>query len=255
MEGSKKSRNKSPPATADEAHCGLKQRESLVVLASNPIAMSTTPVSINDTSKRLYFDAVWLVRLLQRGRPYICPFDPMVEETPTGASVLDIGCGSGLFALHLVNAGRARNVLGIDQSPKPVAAARRAQTHLPPERQSAARFEVMESFHQWPDEQFDAVSMIDMMHHVPPEMRKDLFLAAAERVAPGGVLIYKDMRRRPRWRAAMNQLHDLILARQWITHCPAELVLTWGAEGGLTVTRRSLFDKVWYAHELIVFRK
>jgi 2-polyprenyl-3-methyl-5-hydroxy-6-metoxy-1,4-benzoquinol methylase len=217
--------------------------------------MNTPRLSIHDTSTRLYFDADWLVRLLQRGRPYICPMDPLVEETPPGARVLDLGCGSGLFALHLVNSGRAKSVLGIDMSQKAIAAARRAQGHLSLERQGDVLFEVTGDFRQWPDRQFDAVSMIDMMHHVPPAIRKALFLAALERVEAGGVLIYKDMRRRPRWRAAMNQLHDLVLARQWINHCPSEQILDWAAGAGLTTVRHSLYNKAWYAHELIVFKK
>lgn len=97
--------------------------------------------------------------------------------------------------------------------------------------------------------------MIDMMHHIPPAVREALFLAAVDRVAPGGVLIYKDMRRRPHWRAAMNQLHDLLLARQWISHCPSEQVLGWASEAGLTIAQHSLYNKAWYAHELIVFKK
>lgn len=217
--------------------------------------MNVTTLSIHDTSARLYFDADLLVRLLQRGRPYICPLDPLVEETPEGADVLDLGCGSGLFGLHLLHVGRARSVLGIDMSQKAIATARRAQAHLPAARREAAQFEVTGDFRQWPDREFGAVSMVDMMHHVPPAIRKDLFLAAARRVAPGGVLIYKDMRRRPRWRAAMNQLHDLVLARQWINHCPVEDILAWAEEGGLSVTRHSSYNKLWYAHELIVFQK
>ncbi len=75
--------------------------------------------------------------------------------------------------------------------------------------------------------------MVDMMHHVPVGIRKALFEAAIDRVAPGGVLIYKDMRRRPRWRAAMDQLHDLVLARQWINHCPSEIIVEWAMQAGL----------------------
>jgi len=98
------------------------------------------------------------------------------------------------------------------------------------------------------------VSLIDVPHHVPPAGQRECFLTAAARLGPGGVLIYKDMARRPVWRALANRLHDLVLARQWIHYVPVERVEGWAAEAGLGLTRAARFNRLWYAHELRVFR-
>src|SRR6266576_3469231 len=74
------------------------------------------------------------------------------------------------------------------------------------------------------------VSMIDVMHHVPPSFQKEFLLTACRHVRPSGLLIYKDMCRRPRWRAAANRLHDLVLARQWINYLPISQVELWAGE-------------------------
>ena len=86
---------------------------------------------------------------------------------------------------------------------------------------------------EWPDRLFDVISMIDVMHHVAPASQAQVIRAAAARLAPGGILIYKDMVEYPRWRAWANRLHDLVLAHQWIHYAPFVSVRAWAEEAGL----------------------
>ena len=80
-------------------------------------------------------------------------------------------------------------------------------------------FERRDAQQDWPSGPFDIVSVIDVMHHVPTIAQRTVIERAASRLKPGGLLVYKDMVERPRWRAWKNRLHDLVLARQWtITH-------------------------------------
>ena len=76
----------------------------------------------------------------------------------------------------------------------------------------------------------DVVMMIDVLHHVADPGQRAAILEALQRVADGGRFIYKDMCVRPRWRAAMNQLHDLLAARQWIHTVPVADVIGWARE-------------------------
>lgn len=69
---------------------------------------------------------------------------------------------------------------------------------------------------EWPQGAVDVVTMIDVMHHLPQEIRQAFVEAAAARLAPGGRFVYKDMDKRPVWRALWNNLHDLLLAREWV---------------------------------------
>jgi 2-polyprenyl-3-methyl-5-hydroxy-6-metoxy-1,4-benzoquinol methylase len=54
-----------------------------------------------------------------------------MEQIPAGASVLDVGCGAGLFLLLLGQQGRIRDALGFDVSVRPTGR-RRKRASQPP---------------------------------------------------------------------------------------------------------------------------
>ena len=58
----------------------------------------------------------------------------------------------------------------------------------------------------------DAVTMIDVVYHIPPEARA-ASLKNAERLRPGGFLIIKDIDKTPRAKYLWNYVHDLLMTR------------------------------------------
>ena len=60
---------------------------------------------------------------------------------------------------------------------------------------------------------------------------------------------------RPRWRAAANQMHDLVMARQWVEHVDSDQVEAWASRSGMRVSRRDRFNTLWYGHWLLVLEK
>ena len=214
--------------------------------------------ALSHIASKIFTRGPLLFRLLQRFRPYICPFEELISHVPAGARILDIGCGGGLW-LHLLNTtGRLASGLGFDSSTTAINLAQLASPVEPPppepiRTQPRLRFIHLDVRAPWPDETFDVVSIIDVLHHVPPAAQRNVIDLACARVRPGGTLIYKDMCRRPRWRALMNRLHDLILARQWIHYAPIDDVEAWAVSAGLQVERRAFFSRWWYGHELRVF--
>jgi 2-polyprenyl-3-methyl-5-hydroxy-6-metoxy-1,4-benzoquinol methylase len=202
----------------------------------------------------LYADAGPLVRALTWGRPYICPFGPLLPWVPQGASVLDIGCGTGLWLLTLAMTGRITGGVGCDPNDAAIAVARLAAKRLPAgPPPSGLTFRA--TAEDWPQEAFDVVSLVDVLHHIPRAAQPSFLRSAWLNVRPGGCLIYKDMADRPWPFAAANALHDLVLARQVIRYLPieeAEAVLQ--AEGA-RVLHRSAWRRAFYAHELLVVQK
>ena len=47
-------------------------------------------------------------------RPYICPFNILLDFIPPGSSILDIGCGQGQFALIMAEYCKPSKLKGID---------------------------------------------------------------------------------------------------------------------------------------------
>jgi len=189
--------------------------------------------------------------LIQRLRPYICPFEQLLPFVPPGASVLDVGCGAGLFLGLLAAEGRLGAGVGFDSAPAAIARAQRMRERLG----APLEFHRLDAAARWPDGEFDVVSIVDVMHHVPPAAQRRVFLAAAARVRAGGTLLYKDMARAPAWRAWANRLHDLVMARAWIHYAPIEDVERWALEAGLALAHAGAYNRYWYAHELRVFRR
>jgi 2-polyprenyl-3-methyl-5-hydroxy-6-metoxy-1,4-benzoquinol methylase len=195
-----------------------------------------------------------LKRTILKYRPFICPLEELPACVPKGSSVLDIGCGCGLFLLALAFAGKRISGVGIDRDRDAIRAARLAARVPGIRAGSRLSFEIAPGIEAWPAGQFDVVSLIDVLHHVPASGQRQFVIAAASRVRPGGILIYKDMCRRPVWRSWANRLHDLVLARQWIRYRELAEVREWAAFAGLVPESRRDFVRLWYGHELYVFR-
>ncbi|MEM9174512.1 MAG: class I SAM-dependent methyltransferase [Myxococcota bacterium] len=119
------------------------------------------------------------------------------ESLPTArASVLDVGCGNGRFAAWLAQADVAFDYVGTDASASLLAAARERVAPALAAAGCEARF-VAQDFLERPDGPgealpqgpFSLVALMGVLHHVPGrETRAGLVAAAADRLAPGGLL-------------------------------------------------------------------
>jgi SAM-dependent methyltransferase len=100
---------------------------------------------------------------------------------PPGATVLDVGSGSGWTSLFLAEAGYA--VVGYDLVPANVELARRRAARWG----SSARFEVADMENLPPGHPADAALLLDALHH---SARQRVTLeAVARRLRPGGWLL------------------------------------------------------------------
>lgn len=199
-----------------------------------------------------YIDAPLTHRLLVAARPLICPFDPIIAAVPEGSRVLDVGCGVGSLLVELGLAGRIQRGTGCDINASSIAVARKAARRV---KAAQLDFLSIAGHEDIPTDHVDVVCMVDVMHHIPLPIREAFFSTCASRVRPGGRLVYKDMNERPRLSAAVNTLHDLVLARQLIHHEPVQNVVDWAASCGLRPLGHSAYMKLLYSHELVVFEK
>jgi 2-polyprenyl-3-methyl-5-hydroxy-6-metoxy-1,4-benzoquinol methylase len=178
---------------------------------------------------------------MQHYRPYICPFERLLPHIPQRATVLDIGCGSGLLLALAASSGLDIRGVGVDTSEPAIAIAQ------------LLGLRGVEFQQSWPEGLFDVVTMVDVLHHVPPAEQRHFFQRAAAKVAPGGKLIYKDMAERPWWRAAANRIHDLAVAREWIHYVPIARVQEWACAEAFECDAEADITRLWYAHQLRVF--
>ena len=191
------------------------------------------------------------MRKMMHYRVRICPFERLLPHVAPGSSVLDAGCGAGLFLALLAGTVPEIRGVGFDASGPAIdmaeSMAKRVRADL--------RFIRLDVAEPWPEGRFDVVSLVDVLHHVPASEQKRVVEQAIEKVKPGGVLLYKDMANHPALPALMNRLHDLIVARQWIHYVPIRKVDEWAKECGLIRTHAEEMTRLWYRHELRVYVK
>ncbi len=212
-----------------------------------------SPGELSRIVRSLYAQGPGFRRTLQVYRPLISPFGELIDAVPEGARVLDAGCGGGLFLGLLAHFGRLSEGLGFDQSAGAIGLAEAMKERHP--RGGRLTFERRDAGQSWPEGEFDAVSLIDVLHHVPAEDQETVFRRATARVAPGGRLLFKDMSRRPLWRLWAAHGHDLVLACQWIRIVPFDTVLAWAGEAGLTLEAHHRIHMLWFGHEIGIFRR
>lgn len=217
----------------------------------------STDQKIAKSASYIYRDESIFVRLLALARTYICPMQPLLVEVPQNATVLDIGCGNGLFLSLLSISDKIANSVGVDYNSKVVKNAQRIVSKLLAEKHDmlSVNFYLAKNPSNWPNNLFSFVSMIDVLHHISSEAQQDFFIAATQRVCPGGLLLYKDMCMRPLWRALGNRLHDLILAKQVIHYVPIDIIKKWAHSCGLQLEKEAYYSRFIYGHEKLVFKR
>jgi 2-polyprenyl-3-methyl-5-hydroxy-6-metoxy-1,4-benzoquinol methylase len=196
-------------------------------------------------------------RLHTRIRWRSCPFEAVAEAVPAQGRVLEIGCGHGLFATYLALGSPARDVLGTDVDGDKIHAAQRAAEGIPnlafhPDARGA-----------FPSGPWDPVCIVDVLYLIDRAGEQGLLATAAEHLAPGGVLVVKEMATTPRWKFRWMALQERlsvqvlkITAGHDLTFVPPDELATWMVGAGLVdVEHRPLDGGHLHPHHLVVARK
>jgi SAM-dependent methyltransferase len=146
--------------------------------------------------RRAYAGAPLPVRLHAVGRFLTCPFLRVLPHLPPGARVLDLGAGHGTFALLAVASG-APSVVAVEPDARKLLA-----TH----RQPRVRF--VAGYSDAIGGTFDAVTVFDVLYRIPLDAWDGLLRQAHDRLAPGGVLLVKEIDPGHRLKALWNRTQE-----------------------------------------------
>lgn len=212
-----------------------------------------TPKRLSEFFYDLYDDAPRPLRMLVSARPYVCPYDKLASFVPQGASMLDLGCGTGTLLAVLAAIGRISRGTGCDVAEPPLGVARRAAQRIGASQ--LLDFNRIDRLGDLPDRTFDVVAMVDVLHHIPPAGRAEAIEEAARRTAHGGIFLYKDMTDSPRWRRIAHTIDDLIFSHELVQQVREGEVEAWAAKCGLALEHAEYIPRYVYGHQLRVFRK
>ncbi|MFD2091069.1 class I SAM-dependent methyltransferase [Blastococcus deserti] len=187
-----------------------------------------------------------------------CPFPPVVEVLPSTGRVLEVGCGHGLFSGYLARRSPGLRVRGVDIDADKIAV---AATSLPPD-DGRLEFAVGEPG-SVPDGPWDAVVLVDVLYLLDEAGQRALLASCAAALAPGGLLVVKDMDTRPRWKARWNAAQEALSVRvlgitagsREFTFVPPDERARWLVAAGLRDVRASRLDRGRvHPHHLLVAR-
>jgi 2-polyprenyl-3-methyl-5-hydroxy-6-metoxy-1,4-benzoquinol methylase len=140
-----------------------------------------------------------------------CPFPLVAEAIPAAGRVLEVGCGHGLFSAYLALQSRERRVHGVDLDAAKIAKARVA-AHRAAALGASLSFDVAPSG-AVPAGPWSAITIVDVLYLLDPEGQRRLIADCAAQLAPGGVLVVKEMSLEPRWKFRWNTLQETLSVR------------------------------------------
>jgi 2-polyprenyl-3-methyl-5-hydroxy-6-metoxy-1,4-benzoquinol methylase len=121
--------------------------------------------------------------------------------------ILDVGCGFGLFAAYFGQTQPRRRIVGVDPSARRIGIARDVAGKLGLHEHAFVVGDVRDAALEGP---FDAAYVLDVMHHLPTDDQRRVLERLRSLLAPGGMLLLKDITTEPRsgllFTAALDRL-------------------------------------------------
>jgi 2-polyprenyl-3-methyl-5-hydroxy-6-metoxy-1,4-benzoquinol methylase len=181
---------------------------------------------------------------------------PFLEEIgqylPHRGRVLDLGCGFGLFSLYFAASAPERRITGIDLNARRVEFARKSAAKLGLGNVCYEAGDVLE----WDSrERFDAIYLLDLVHHLPAAQVPPFLAKVRARLKEGGVLVVKDVAPTPRYKMLFTLILDrLMVGMEPIRYWPPRELAAVLQRLGFEVVKHRMTDILPYPHILYVCR-
>jgi 2-polyprenyl-3-methyl-5-hydroxy-6-metoxy-1,4-benzoquinol methylase len=147
-------------------------------------------------------------RLHVWARTRSCPFEAVAARAPASGRTLDFGCGHGLFSLMLADAP-GRDVVGVDIDLDKLAVARRAAARVG--RENVRFEEATTELLATPG--WDTICLVDVLYLLGIDRARELLRQTARALAPGGVLLVKEIDVQPRWKYQLARFQEVAATR------------------------------------------
>jgi|LGVF01.1.fsa_nt_gb 2-polyprenyl-3-methyl-5-hydroxy-6-metoxy-1,4-benzoquinol methylase len=205
--------------------------------------------AISNLILQQYPNAKLISKYLLKYRPFICPFEEIIDYIPLNRKILDVGCGVGIMSTLIYSKKKPKKIVAFDSNERAIKLAKQSALgnnieylYIPKER-------------KWPDGKFDIVVCIDVIHHVEVKQQVVFIENLIKKLNPNGILILKEMSSKPLLQSFLNRLHDLVFARQFINYIQPDTIAGVMASKGLKLVKTEKYRRLFYCHYLIIGKK
>lgn len=161
----------------------------------------------------LWADADRGGRLHTTARWWTAPFSELELEVPLAGDILEIGCGHGVFTTYLAITSTARRMVGIDIDADKIAQATGVISRLGP-GEADLRFETVPSGTVPRIEGgWRSIVFADVLYLLGRDRRQALLADCVDALAPGGLLVIKEVDTRPFLKAGLAQVQELLATK------------------------------------------
>ncbi|MXU65949.1 class I SAM-dependent methyltransferase [Oceanomicrobium pacificus] len=115
--------------------------------------------------------------------------DFALRNIDANASVLDVGCGIGIATEQIAKKANPSKVLGVDIAPENIGYARKTARHPNLDFLCINAAENLDAVRDHFAEGIDVICMFDVIEHIKPQDRRDLFASLSRVSNPGARLI------------------------------------------------------------------
>lgn len=189
------------------------------------------------------------IRFLILRQPFL---DEIGQYLPKTGRVLDLGCGFGLFTQYFGLMEPGRKLTGVDLNGRRIEMARKCAADIGVEN---VDYQVEDAVNWDGEGLYDAIYMLDLVHHLPRAEVPAFLGKATQRLRPGGMMILKDVADRPHLKRLFTLAVDrLMVGLEPIYYWPPLELTKVLEELGFDVKRHLMRDYLPYPHVLYVCR-
>jgi len=130
---------------------------------------------------------------------------------PDEGRILDVGCGFGLFASYFGQMQPRRRIHGVDPNARRIGLARHVAEAVGLAAQGGFSFHVGDVRDAALVGPFEGIYVLDVMHHIPEADQLPVLERLRDLLAPGGVLVIKDITTEPHYQLLFTKLLDRLM--------------------------------------------
>jgi 2-polyprenyl-3-methyl-5-hydroxy-6-metoxy-1,4-benzoquinol methylase len=130
---------------------------------------------------------------------------------PDEGRILDVGCGFGLFASYFGQMQPRRRIMGVDPNARRIGLARHVAESVGLGEKGGFSFHVGDVRDAELAGPFAGIYVLDVMHHIPEADQVPVLERLRDLLAPGGVLVIKDITTEPHYQLLFTKLLDRVM--------------------------------------------